>query len=336
MIPSILLALIATFAKAQEGCGCQGTIIETLDLANWANLFSPFTYHDFVADDGTVEPGTSGLTINSNPFTSFYQPGPVPELDHYKYVLLSNSAYTWQTSEYILEVEFKDATAKVSHTKVKDSPFCRDVATDNDYRFGSGLFSVYSPETGLIFGFLVTNDRVYGYYDRLPFQREQLGNYAAFTYVFPLKHTKCKKTHDLKIGLDQKYETVTYWIDGHRKMRFGNIGMQWHHFFMVGDMGGNQVPTFPQSIQIQFGTYALLDMYPACKDNNDCKFPEERMALVNSADVYAPKRYNPICGPPAPAVYWEPIGISPRMHLWDQGVVLKVGAIIISTRPSCT
>lgn len=347
MIESIVIFLLASLLKADDrkGCGncCTGVGIPValFTAANITETFAPISFgNNFVADDAMFNQTSDGsYLISSEPFTLFYQPGPEPILDHYKAVLESLDTFALPT-EGILEVEFI-AQVEVTKAKLNETPFCgEDVAQNNDVRFGNAGFMTYDAETHLGFGFYMTNDRVYGVYQRVPLDGnvpQVIPHEAAFVYVYPLNKRKRAMVNKLRIALDSKYGTATWYVDGDRRYRIGHIGQYDRKSgFLVQDFGGVDIPVFPQSISILVGTFTLLDYYPVCKDVQKCEYPAKEIALVSSsATCMAPKMYNPLCGPPAPVVYFDPVGQSPNMHIWGQGVALWLDSITVSTRPSC-
>ena len=69
-------------------------------------------------------------------------------------------------------------------------------------------------ESLMVFDFLITNETIYAIYERLPFGRPALGNYAAFTFNVPLVATSPAQTHHLEISYDRAAGAVRWIVDG--------------------------------------------------------------------------------------------------------------------------
>src|SRR5262249_4505002 len=103
-----------------------------------------------------------------------------------------------------------------------DHPFCDGAARapcvvedpDSDPRLGTVATSAFDQETFMIFNFLVTNKRVFAFYEHPTFARPTYGNYAAFQYAIPvLERSSPYDRHDLKIAYDKDRGTVRWIVD---------------------------------------------------------------------------------------------------------------------------
>lgn len=335
------LLFLVTFAIAladiaeQDGCGrCQLTSRQSIPLAavdpTKDQVMSYFAFGDFTADDGTVTYSKKGLKLNANPFTMWRGPGAAAELDHPKLVILSNQAYPVPQSGKL--VVSGKINVKVFNNKVCQSPYPNCVAQEEDLRFGAAGFTAIDLANSINFGYLVTNDRIFAFYERLPFSRPFLGNYAAFIYVVPVAHRKKEDFNEVAVIFDSVEKTVSFKVEDCLKLTIGNIGARpENRDLLLADLGGDDVSLFPGSIQVLLGTFTTLDFYPACKDLDNCQYPCARMALTTSANEEAYPRYNPLLGAPYACQYFDQEGTTELAHIWGQGVTETIEWIKIKS-----
>lgn len=225
--------------------------------------------------------------------------------------------------------------------KTEQSPYPKTVASyaGDDVRMAAGVYMVYDMDTGFSFEYFLTNDRVYVGYTRTSLARTEVNDYAAFTFLIPVKMRKPCDWHRLKIVLDSEHKTVTWILDKRQVFVVNKVGYRLSRQFMVVDIGGNELPAFPKKIQYGFGSMTMLDAYPACQkgtDCCDCRFPTLREGLFKTIRNPIRKQMNPLLGAPTPAVYYEDkIYSKPNYELdyqyWGQGSISKLRYLAVYT-----
>jgi len=271
--------------------------------------------------------------IESSPFSSWMPPSQLFFLDHIKYFLISVDPYVVPEIG-LLSIEYK-ARAKVNG--LHKTPFPQEVlAEDNDVRLASGFAGMIDPMTGLSIGFLLTNDRIYIQYGRLPIARPLLGNYAAFVMIIPLAERCPEQYNNMRMVFDSQSKEIAFLIDGEELYRIQNVGYIQDRRLLVSDAGGEKTLVWPQTLQLLFGSTTALDFYPAatnpaCRnpyaDSSTCGFPPVSIGLVNTSSANAPPLYNPGTVEQTPAMYYDPEGVMGCHHVWGQGVDMDVKAI---------
>ncbi len=286
-------------------------------------------------DPNALTYGCSSAKLNTNPFRIWSPPSAEPWLDHYKWFIQTVEPISVRCNDTIT-AEFKTS---VQVCKIDQAPFPCQYIQEDDYRLGAGVFSVWDPLSALNFGFIVTNDRIYGLYSRYfgATNAEPGIPYAVFAYVLPFKHRKSCDINRLKLIFTEGERTVSYSVDGQAKFVITKPGYRLSdNRFRVKEYIGLDSDVYPSELILGFGTMTFLDYYPACKDANciGCGFPANRTALVNDADLDAPSACNPIQGCPYKPVYWDPIGTSKINHIWGQGVTMELGGLRVN-RHAC-
>jgi hypothetical protein len=82
-----------------------------------------------------------------------------------------------------------------------------------DPRLANGALVVIDPETGMVFDFFVSNDRIRPLYERLAFARKQLGPYPAYSILGEPVPTRMGDWHRYEIRYDRAADSVQWWID---------------------------------------------------------------------------------------------------------------------------
>ncbi len=298
--------------------------------------FSFFGMDGFQADDGQYFVDCDhAFSISSDPFTSWSPPnGNSNAKDNYKFFIISNDEWIIP-SDGELTFVFQ-ASAQVFG--VEDAPFPRQVAEENDLRYGAGQIGVIDPMTGLSFAFIITNDRVYGLYQRSPEQRQIFNsNYAAFTLVFPLKDRDCAEHIEcMSLSFHSDANYVTYNVaDGKGFTLHSTGGLSLIHRFMVANYGGLEELVWPASLRVAFGTASYLDWYASIKNTEllatpycpDSGRPELNIGLVRTSEE--PPIFAPSFLGRGPAKYYDPYGTEECSHIWGQGVAMTIDMIQI-------
>ena len=83
---------------------------------------------------------------------------------------------------------------------------------------------VIDPETGMVFDFFVSNDRIRPLYERLTFKRKELGPYPAYSMLGETVPTRMGDWHLYEIRYDRADDRVEWWIDRKLIAARGRIG----------------------------------------------------------------------------------------------------------------
>lgn len=340
LLASILSVLSASASDAKVAERC----CPAVELSDWNfddacpviggvnSTWFQFNFGEFVANDGTLTCGPRGGLLQSNPFTLAYPNGPVPQLDHTKWL-----AYD-ATPKFIpaggkLFVEWIMSLTAFNTTP---NPFPAGVLQgENDIRLATGGAATIDFVNSLAFDFFLTNDRVYALYERLPFTRGFQGDYDSFSFLVPIAKRQPSTVHMLQLILDDAAKTVTYNVDGRHGLTVRSVGYRLPNKTPVADLGGVPADVFPASLVVGFGSFTLLDFYPAATEikscggggNPSCDYPLIREALVNAGDETALPMYNPVLGAPNLVSYWDPIGTTEGNHIWGQGVEIRIKSL---------
>lgn len=101
------------------------------------------------------------------------------------------------------------------------------------------------------------------------------------------------------------------------------------------DFGGTEKLSFPETFRFDFGTFSLINFYPAativkgdCKCNlkKQCYNPLicEALAFSNSINILV---YHPVAGYLVAVNFFDPVGTTQRNHVWGQGAALCINKI---------
>lgn len=278
-----------------------------------------FSAGDFIANGGVLTTGCFGGYLDSSVYTVTSPQSIIPEFDHLKYLIFSEKeARVPKRGELVIEWKASGRTFNTDQ-----NPFGPNLTEDNDPRLASSGFLASDPDYGLAFSFLLTNDRVYIMYQRQPYMRFYLGrNYAAFTYIIPVKMRDCADVHRLRLTLDERRKEVRYYVDYRLVLRVTKVGYRLPgNQYITGDYGGVEEAVFPSRMEYGFGSFTMLDQYPVCQKSDrcsNCSYPSAMSALVNLGNGIALPQYNPFLGEPSPASYYDPLGKAVS-RLWGQG-----------------
>jgi hypothetical protein len=139
------------------------------------------------------------LTIDLPRFTTSHT-------NHVKALMLSTTAFDIEQSRrFIVRVEMAVRTFGTENNKFGLEP--------GDPRLANAALVVLDPETGMVFDFFVTNDRIRPLYERLTFARKQLGPYPAYSTMGETVPTKIGEWHLYEIRYDRAEDRVEWWID---------------------------------------------------------------------------------------------------------------------------
>lgn len=157
------------------------THIDTYDFA--AKEFCPEQFRtNFGLNDGCIQWSSEGLVVNSKKFT---RTAGIAEnnadradgwRDNYKQVLTTRLCHEVKHCRETV-ISFRVAAGQFF---CADNPFPTAFAPrvaniQADPRLANGMVFALQPETGLIFGFTITNQAIHAMYGRLPYARTQQG-----------------------------------------------------------------------------------------------------------------------------------------------------------------
>lgn len=310
-----------------------------------ANWFYFGVYGDdgaplFVGDDGTETTSSDGLRVvapGTNPKTGqpaftktlgqedknqFGLPGGI---DHVKWLAYTNR----QTSDGIPGYEAisgQELSGEVRFSGrtfgTQGHPFGGAVKNHNDdLRLASVAFNTIDFESWMVFDFFVTNNRIYAFYERLPFGRAQLGNYAAFSYQIPLGARKPGDVHDLRIAYDRSAGVVRWMVDGKEEFRVNRIGHRIDRKYLTIDHGGVEQTVAPRQLNFGMGMFTLLD--------GDLPSGNALVRLSNAQDFY----FDPLQGEPTPQTFVDEESRD-SSRLFGQGAEMKVGHFAVESEPT--
>lgn len=299
----------------------------------------------FTADDGILTLGCNGGVLDSKVYTSWqFGLSNNTAMDHAKY---------WAYAKTPIPVPVHgDVVVKwdaaVQTYQTEQNPFPSALVERNDFRLANGQFMIFDPVTKLYFAFLVTNHRVYVVYSRAanpvfnppPLPKDlNPDQWAAFTFVIPVKIRRVCDYNNMEIILHADTKEVSYHVDNQEVFLINKVGYLLDRDYMVEDAGGQELNAYPTSVYYGFGTFTGLDYYPACQRTQSCRscqYPFVRQSLVKINNDVDFIQYNPIFGPPTPAVFYDPLGESEGNHIWGQGTVTKIRKLIAYQRlPVC-
>jgi hypothetical protein len=139
-------------------------------------------------------------------------------------------------------------------------PFGEAIANPNDdVRLACCAMNTLDFETGLVCNFFLTNARIYVLYERLPFARDTLGNYAAFTFLIPVAHRSPDDVHHLKVAYNKAAGTVRWYVDEREVYRVDKLGYLVERQYLLLDHGGLEVEVAPSQLAAGMGLFTLLD-----------------------------------------------------------------------------
>lgn len=372
MLVFTLVSLLVSFIRAeQEGCcPCLDSSSSSSSSSEWTsssssahepiccnavlmnydfNQFVPtvgqgweyITAPGYVSNDGQyISKGCAGYQVDSNPFNSWQLPSPTPWLDHNKWFIQTTEPLVIKTGD-VLGVEWKTS---VKTFRTGESPYPELVVQDNDLRLAAGLYLASDATTALNFGFILTNDRVYGLYMKYIGGVDACS--GAWSFVIPLKARKACDINKIRLEFNEGCKYVGYQVDNQELYRIKKVGEKLSNSALLVKEYAEQVDedcdvpvkgcpcsssddlTYPFALTFGFGTATFLDWYPACKDRScrHCHFPTLRTGLLNLGDEDAPQACSIFEGCPVPQTYYQNDGTQEVYHIWGQGVEMDLGS----------
>jgi hypothetical protein len=300
--------------------------------ARWFN----FSVGPFVADDGVVTTSSHGLSVVASgvdPIT--HEPafvktmgqdtGSLSAFDHVKWLVVMNHRSSKDFLGFDAELGHElSCEAQISGQifGTDAHPFGPAVADAGaDPRLGAVATSAFDPETFMIFNFLLTNERIYAFYEHPPFARDVYGDYAAFTYAVPVLERLPYDRHDLKIAYDKARGRVRWIVDDVEVFRVDAIGERIDRQHMLLDRGGDDMIFSPDQLDCAMGTFTFLDGHG----------PTDRGLVQIDAD--AGTYFHPGLGEPFGMTFVdEQSALASR--LFGQGAAMQVARYVVSSLPA--
>ena len=342
---SLLLCTLAFgTAAAQEGKGV--TYFED-DFAKGFSTQGPdakwfyFSAGPYVGDDGIESTSSNGLQVVSsgtNPRTgkpaftrTLGQEGDVAGnpyglpggVDHVKWLVYANHLAPSGIPGFEA-APGQELSGRMSISGrtfgTQAHPFGRAVKNPNDdLRLASTAFNSIDFESWMVFDFFITNERIYAFYERLPFGRTPEHNYAAFSYQIPLQERGDPgDTHDLRIAYDRSAGVVRWLVDGKEEFRVDQIGHRIDRKFMTIDHGGVEETVEPRQLDFGMGMFTILD--------GDLPSGRALGRLSDAPNFY----FDPLQGEPTPQTFVDDESKS-SSRLFGQGAELRVARVSVES-----
>lgn len=201
-------------------------------------------------------------------------------------------------------------------------PFGDEVINANDdLRLSAIGVNSIDFESFMVFDFFITNETIYAMYERLPFGRPALGNYAAFTFNIPLASTSPGEQHRYKIAYDKAEGTVRWIVDGDELFSIDQIGHLIDRDYLTIDHGGVEQDVSPNQLDCGMGMFTLLDAHQPSGTG--------LVRLSNADDFY----FDPEVGEPVDQTFLDDESLEEN-RLFGQGAEIKVKKYVVSSKPS--
>jgi hypothetical protein len=242
--------------------------IHGFDVGSADSNWFYFSAGPFVGNDGIETTGPHGLRVTADRFhnTVSHQDeanGLLGGIDHVKWLVYA-SRFNGPIPGFAAEpgrVLSVEATVSAQTFGTEHHPF-GDVAVDDpedDLRLASAALNGIDFESFMVFDVFFTNKRVYAFYERLPFGRPALGNYAAFSYQIPLLERRPGDEHKVGIAYDRAAGVVRWLVNGKERFRVDQIGRRIDKKFLTLDHGGDEEVVAPTQLDFGMGLFTLLD-----------------------------------------------------------------------------
>lgn len=254
---------------------------------DWDFGFTP------VGGNGVVTQDACGLTVTNNPFTDagLVRVGN----DHVKWLALSKENLPLDETKnekvyYEARVGNKQYfdDAKLQAWMSRYSLQGRISDKDSDIRLASSAINIVDLASFLVLDFLLSNNTIYAFYERLPFAKsthyleidgkpvlnpQGTSDYAAFSHAIPV-HKKCpnEKFHDLAIAINAKKGKASWYVNGRKVFSVCKLGFRLDSKFRILDhQGSDELVKLGKSSACRygFGNFTLMDMLKPRAYSND-------------------------------------------------------------------
>ncbi|MGH3932137.1 MAG: DUF6081 family protein [Pseudonocardiaceae bacterium] len=305
--------------------------------ARWSYI----TVGPYVADDGNTTTSRQGLRVVSsgrNPDTgkpAFVHTVAQEEdngrglpgtLDHVKWLTFTNHTASTGYPGFDAEPGQKlscETWISGRTYGVGGHPFGDQVANpETDLRLASVSMNTLDPETSTVFNFLITNEQIYAFYERLPNMRTQLGNYAAFSYAIPVADRSPHDRHHLQITYDRSAGVTRWLVDGNEVYQIDRLGHRLaSREYLLLDHGGEETSVQPRQLNCGMGMLSILDG----------ELPgQSALVRLSSADGFY---FDPPTGEPDPQTFLDGESLESN-RLFGQGAGMSMSRYVVSSAPA--
>lgn len=291
--------------------------------SDWTYFSAP----GFTGNDAQESTSAQGLLVSAPQFsvTVPQESGPTSHpggFDHVKWLAYTNRLNGAVPGFAAPAGKDLIATANISARMfgVNGHPFGSAVSNpDLDGRLAAAAMNGADFESWLVFDHFITNKRLYAVYERLPFGRPQMGNYASFTFMIPLADRQPSHEHELSVVYNRSAGTVRWLVDGDEKFRVDRIGHLIDRKYMTLDHGGVEEDVSPKQLAFGMGLFTLLDG----------RLPggQALVKLSTAPDFY----FDPAVGQPKPQTFFDEQSAD-ASRLFGQGGELRVRDFTVTTR----
>jgi hypothetical protein len=187
----------------------------------------------------------------------------------------------------------------------------------DDIRLASCAISSADFTTNIIAAFLLSNEGIYAFYERMPFARTPQNFYGAFSQAKRVGDRKSTDINQLSIEYNKKTRSLSWCVGEQKVLHVSLIGFKStdSHIVTLSDLGGQETLVEPESFRFGFGCFTFLDM-------NDYHNPTGE-GLVKLGDGILTEYINP-------SSFWDD-NSEPENRLWGQGSVLQVDSIKVDS-----
>jgi len=298
-----------------------------------------FADETYVGDDGIESTSRRGLHVDAsgeNPHTGLpafintlaqeHVNGGIPGgVDHVKWLVYMNtlSSHGFPGIDAVPGQEIACESWLGGETYGTEfQPFGHSIKNpDDDLRLAAFAANSLDFESFMVFDWFVTNETIYAFYERLPFGREALGDYAAFSFAIPVARTHPDEKHHYKTALDKSKGTVRWVLDGEEVFKVDKIGFRIDRKYMTLDHGGTEGLVSPNQLACGMGMFTLLDAFLPSKQG--------LARLSDDPNLY----FDPRVGEPTVEQFIDPQS-KDQSRLFGQGASIDVKKIVVSSRPT--
>lgn len=195
------------------------------------------------------------------------------------------------------------------------NPFGTAVANPaDDLRLASVAMNVIDFDTFMVFDVFFTNERIYAFYEHLPFARSEFGGpydrYAAFSYAIPIGTRSPFSFDTVAVGYDKSAGVVSWYVNGKKKFSVDRIGYRIDRRFMLLDHGGTDELFSPNQLDCGMGMFTLLDGHGP---------QHEGLVQLSSVPGFY---FNPELGEPNAETFADPTSAE-SSRLFGQGAAIE-------------
>lgn len=225
---------------------------------------------------GGVSASFQSLIINSTPFTFTTNNGN----DHVKFLVYQAP---YNAPKRGVEIVY-EGILSVQQTGLENIPSSIQATggsligvnnVNSDIRLAAGGFNCLDPENLIVFDFLISNEDIYAFYERLPFNRTEWGgtgpNYIAFSHGIPVakRNTADPGNDFVKLAIAYNYQDnyVRWIVNDIEVFKVNRLGYPLERKYRMlehntpGVISAPAQLVRPKQLQFGFGTFSLMDMY---------------------------------------------------------------------------